>query len=157
MLCKECGGPSLHKKGSICKSCAGKKYYLKNRERLLAKGKEYVAKNRERVLRTHRDRLRKPEDRYKYCKYIAKKDGREFTLDFELYCAFLKEPCKYCDGPISETGFGLDRKDSSRGYTEDNVVACCTTCNRIKNSLLTHDEMRIAMDAVMRYRKTGQI
>lgn len=27
---------------------------------------------------------------------------------------------------------GLDRVDSAKGYTKDNIVSCCTTCNRMK-------------------------
>jgi 5-methylcytosine-specific restriction endonuclease McrA len=30
---------------------------------------------------------------------------------------------------------GLDRVDNSRGYTVDNVVTCCATCNRAKGTM----------------------
>jgi hypothetical protein len=30
---------------------------------------------------------------------------------------------------------GIDRVDSGKGYTPDNVVACCKNCNRAKNAL----------------------
>lgn len=30
---------------------------------------------------------------------------------------------------------GIDRKDSEKGYTEDNSVACCPTCNFAKHTL----------------------
>ena len=34
---------------------------------------------------------------------------------------------------------GIDRKDSSFGYIDDNVVSCCTTCNFAKNRLSIYD------------------
>jgi len=30
---------------------------------------------------------------------------------------------------------GIDRMDSRKGYIDDNIVACCTTCNVMKSSL----------------------
>ena len=45
--------------------------------------------------------------------------------------------CEYCgfmpndDEPIN----GLDRVDSSQGYTDSNTVPCCATCNSMKGSL----------------------
>ncbi|GAA1726232.1 hypothetical protein GCM10009710_03640 [Aeromicrobium alkaliterrae] len=36
---------------------------------------------------------------------------------------------------------GLDRLDSSRPYTTDNVVICCLVCNRLKSSTFKHPEM----------------
>jgi len=50
--------------------------------------------------------------------------------------------CTYCRTPFSETNPPTrDRKDSTMGYTFDNVVLACRTCNVIKNSLLTYEEM----------------
>jgi len=34
---------------------------------------------------------------------------------------------------------GLDRVDSSKHYTLDNVVPCCTVCNRAKSNLTVAD------------------
>ena len=70
-------------------------------------------------------------------------------LDFNLEITFFKkmtqEPCFYCgiepqqirrsadqNGNGDYVYNGLDRVDSSRGYSEDNVVACCITCNKAK-------------------------
>ena len=63
--------------------------------------------------------------------------------------------CVYCSGPLSPTGHGLDRKNANRGYTLDNVVPCCVTCNRIKNRYLSHEEMVAAMRAVLRVRRNS--
>lgn len=34
---------------------------------------------------------------------------------------------------------GIDRLDSSRGYTADNVTSCCWDCNRAKGKLSTQE------------------
>ena len=49
-------------------------------------------------------------------------------------------PCTYCGHEIGETGSGLDRKDSSIGYTDSNTVACCGGCNVWKSSNRTYLE-----------------
>jgi hypothetical protein len=50
--------------------------------------------------------------------------------------------CYYCDSPpnnmIANYGFkynGLDRIDSSLGYSLTNVVTCCKLCNRAKSDM----------------------
>lgn len=65
-------------------------------------------------------------------------------LTFEEYCAILaksKLKCHYCGSKLNSTGYGLDRKDSNKGYTKDNVVTCCGMCNRTKNCYLSYEEM----------------
>jgi len=37
-----------------------------------------------------------------------------------------------CD---SYTYTGIDRVDNKKGYVVDNVVSCCTICNRVKNNM----------------------
>lgn len=46
---------------------------------------------------------------------------------------FWQKPCFYGPHPI-ET-IGLDRIDSTKGYTMDNLVSCCETCNRAKRHM----------------------
>ena len=43
---------------------------------------------------------------------------------------FLYKPCYYCG---QEKCMGVDRIDSSKGYTKENCVPCFFICNRIKN------------------------
>jgi len=48
--------------------------------------------------------------------------------------------CFYCGNPPKEDSKGLvrngiDRMDNSKGYTDDNVVSCCSTCNYMKKSM----------------------
>ena len=43
-------------------------------------------------------------------------------------------PCFYCNGVEEHTKFnGIDRVDSSLGYTKENTVSCCYVCNKMKN------------------------
>jgi hypothetical protein len=74
----------------------------------------------------------------------AAKKGREFTISPEDFYFFTSQPCILCAAPPSQRRTkaknpyiynGLDRWDSSRGYTIDNIVACCWRHNRIKGTL----------------------
>lgn len=76
-------------------------------------------------------------------------------LSFDDFCRLSRMKCYYCNaeysrviedryremkekGKISDTILkinGLDRVDSSKGYTIDNVVPCCVTCNTAKNKM----------------------
>ncbi|WHZ03402.1 hypothetical protein QNH48_01505 [Neobacillus sp. YX16] len=77
--------------------------------------------------------------------------GFNDVLPFEAFCSFITQPCFYCGEPHSnvakdlkdnKTGKprtdtivlynGLDRKDGTNGYTEENVVPCCKNCNVAK-------------------------
>lgn len=78
--------------------------------------------------------------RFSSGKYIAKKRGIFWGLKKEDYLSKVKDPCFYC-GAHTKTGVGLDRKNNKLGYTKSNVVACCGTCNTIKGSSLTFEEM----------------
>jgi hypothetical protein len=56
----------------------------------------------------------------------------EWTVDFDHAMVIMTGSCHYCG--ILETGRfnGLDRVDNQKGYTLENVVACCRWCNRAK-------------------------
>lgn len=78
-----------------------------------------------------------------YCAYRsgAKRRNIEFNLDKEDFEKLISQKCVYCNiepqttikkisGSYSYNG--IDRVDNSKGYTLDNVVTCCETCNRAK-------------------------
>lgn len=67
--------------------------------------------------------------RFRSYRYQAKKKNRAFELTFEQFREHAERPCFYCK---REGKVGLDRMDSKRGYTENNVVPCCAMCNFIK-------------------------
>ncbi len=85
---------------------------------------------------------------YNTYKNTALKMKREFSLTQEDFIILIKKPCDYCgiepkklvkNGHDNLNGSfmanGLDRIDSSKGYTKDNVSPCCRTCNIAKNAM----------------------
>ena len=52
-------------------------------------------------------------------------------------------PCEYCGGYSDELNGvkfnGVDRIDSSQGYTVENSVPCCGMCNQMKMFYDLHD------------------
>jgi hypothetical protein len=93
----------------------------------------------------------------------ARKVWRRYAdgCSFETFFKLSQEPCYYCKSPPSNharayTGNhpvikrspdwaaqcqwdynGLDRIDSNKPHTEDNIVPCCKLCNQAKNDLTT--------------------
>ena len=74
----------------------------------------------------------------------AKRRGHEFSIDEEFIKDNIFKNCHYCGiEPSREKTVnsdtiiynGLDRKDNSVGYVEDNLVTCCTICNAAKHTL----------------------
>ncbi len=80
----------------------------------------------------------------------AKNKNLECSLSNEQFKKFFEKNCFYC-GLKPSTVFnsrshklvynGIDRVDSSKGYNEENCVACCTQCNRSKRAS-TENEFR---------------
>ena len=64
---------------------------------------------------------------------ISKEQFRHLTKQNCQYCGCepsREQTAQYCNGTYIYNG--LDRVDNSKGYTIDNVVPCCTTCNLAK-------------------------
>jgi len=82
--------------------------------------------------------------RFRKGKHRAKKAGMSWELTLDQYVKIVT-PCKcdYCGGTLPPVGAGIDRKDSSKGYTLKNVVPCCWECNRIKSDQLSYKEMKL--------------
>ena len=108
-----------------------KAYDKANKEAIAERKKAYHKANREAIAEKDHAYYRTPKGKFNYIQIGAKKRGINFSLLFELYEAQLwGKPCHYCGCKIEITG--LDRKDSSKGYSLDNVVPCCANCNRKK-------------------------
>jgi 5-methylcytosine-specific restriction endonuclease McrA len=80
----------------------------------------------------------------------AKKHNRNFSLIREEFIKIVNTDCHYCGAvpelirgnktkSVTKALNGIDRIDSSKGYTPDNVVSCCPTCNRMKSDYSTKD------------------
>ena len=80
----------------------------------------------------------------------AKNRGYDFELTKKQFEEVITKPCIYCgeekrvhyhkqysNGAFEYTG--LDRYDNSKGYTIDNVVSCCSICNRMKSNMDTKE------------------
>ena len=90
-----------------------------------------------------------PGTRYGVTRAAARKRGLDFTITLAEYKHLVSQPCVYqCTDTKSNSGeiirIGLDRIDSSRGYTIDNVQPCCarTICSSLISSAMQ------ALDAV---------
>lgn len=79
-------------------------------------------------------------------RYGAKRRGLKWDLTRSQAMIIFKQDCHYCGcspGTIGDTtGYGppfvyngIDRKDSSIGYTIDNCTPCCKKCNYVKGSM----------------------
>jgi len=90
---------------------------------------------------------------YTYLKCRHKKNsmaGRLMT--FENFYKISFEPCKYCNSKYSKIACdksnvsnirvkinGIDRVNSSVGYTKKNSVSCCSVCNYAKHQMTTEE------------------
>ena len=72
--------------------------------------------------------------RWRYRKYDAGRKGREFSITQEQFEALTTNPvgCYLCGTTASQ--LSLDRVNNLRGYTIDNVAACCWPCNASKGA-----------------------
>ncbi len=75
--------------------------------------------------------------------------------DFLKWCRNQDRSCAYCGIKESDVRYinlktqtghklaalGIDRLDSTKGYSEDNIVFCCFACNKAKGDVFTHEEM----------------
>lgn len=85
----------------------------------------------------------------------------EFDLTMECFSILVVSSCHYCGDLESNTlrrykkeefkYNGIDRKDSSLGYTIDNCVPCCVRCNFSKG-IMTEQEFDIWIRKVYAFR-----
>jgi len=90
----------------------------------------------------------------------AKERGLVWGLDDETFDLLSHSPCHYCGCPPSQIAKGvglaadfiyngIDRKDNGQGYTKENSVACCWTCNWWKRDLTEEAFIAHAMKIVL--------
>lgn len=72
-----------------------------------------------------------PQTKYKSYKAGAKERDYEFTIsELDFYSLVDKDSrCTYCG---ASEKIGVDRVDNDIGYTLENCVSCCSTCNYAK-------------------------
>ena len=94
------------------------------------------------------------ESLFNALKYTAKRRAVRCLLAYEDFLTFTRtSKCGYCGDSVLWKPFSdnktsrhnLDRKNNDLGYTIDNCVVCCYSCNMTKGDRFTHAEfMRIA-------------
>lgn len=63
----------------------------------------------------------------------AERQNRMFNLTREQFNKFITSQCHYCKRvPARDKYFGIDKIFPDDGYTMDNCVSCCQSCNRAK-------------------------
>ena len=107
---------------------------------------------------------------YAHIKRRNRLKGFRDIMTFDEFCQLSKSKCYYCGieyskeiedcynetkskGRISDTVVrinGIDRIDSNKGYTIDNVVACCKYCNTAK-STMTQEEFKQWIKRIYEY------
>ena len=99
---------------------------------------------------------------YYHLKKRSKLKGFTEVISFDEFCLLSKSPCNYCgleyskeiEDRLSESKNkkrlsdhilkcnGIDRVNSSKGYTKDNSVPCCKYCNTAKSTMSDVEFMR---------------
>jgi len=73
----------------------------------------------------------------------AKRKGLDCNVTHQDILDIIELPCVYCG---STERIEVDRKDSFKGYTTDNVAPACHRCNTIKSNVVSYDEMIFIAD-----------
>jgi len=90
---------------------------------------------------------------YSLHKWRAKRCKHEFKLTLPQSKKIYKKNCYYCgkkpSGKYKKYGIilyysGLDRVDSNKNYTKNNVVPCCSKCNWLKNDFEMNEFLKMA-------------
>lgn len=101
---------------------------------------------------------------YKLFLNSSRKRNINVELSFEEFVVFTNvEKCHYCEEPVAwskhnpgpnkgSTRYNLDRKDANKGYTAENLVACCKRCNYGKRELFTYEEWVVMTAALKPWR-----
>jgi len=93
----------------------------------------------------------------------AKKRGFDWDITYKQFSEITQQDCAYCGIPAKRTNYfenspslqkespnrdwdkytiqfnGVDRVDSLQGYSIDNCVPCCASCNRAKSDMTLQD------------------
>jgi hypothetical protein len=126
---------------------ASVKAYLNSDSYKARKERGDFAKNQRKLARTITGRFRYAQD-------VADRRGLPFLLERTAYARLIEKPCYYC-GVFTfgaESGGGLDRIDNTQGYTLDNILPCCATCNKARGNWWTVEETKAAIHAVLELR-----
>lgn len=128
---------------------AERKYYVKSRAQqivmrpveyrahLAKRQREYYAAHSEVILK---QQVTRPASQLASCKIGARSRGISWELTDDEALELIRSPCFYSGIYVpDEHTTGIDRMDSAKGYTSDNVVPCNGIVNMMKKALSVRD------------------
>lgn len=134
---------------ALSKKERNKKYYESHKEEIREKQRLYREKNKEKINDIQKkyvenNRIKTTLARIKV---RAEKNGLEFDLTpddiiIPEKCPILEIPLYWGNSKNKENSPSIDRIDSSKGYTKDNIWVISTKANTMKNNA-TFDELLV--------------
>lgn len=88
--------------------------------------------------------------------YSAKKRNIRFEISKNEFNDIVKYCCYYCKNTNDNNKNGMDRLDSDKSYTKDNIVSCCGTCNKMKNDYKLY-EFIATINSIVEHNKLDNI
>lgn len=134
------------------KQAKRRSYYLARKEYYLEQNKVWRDANKEHrkehAARTHQERKSTSPALYlwKYARARAKQDGMDFDLSLDDIvipecCPYLRTVFVMGDKQLAAS---LDRIDSTKGYTKDNIMVISYMANRMKNNATIEQLVKFA-------------
>lgn len=130
--CKNCCKKDNQKR-EHCYNERRRQYRETHKDEVKANKRRYYRENKERILVQNTRWAQTPRGRFSTYKNQAKHRNIEFHLTEEEFNKYWRNPCHYCGSEIDT--IGLDRIDSNGNYEKENVVPCCSICNKMKLDL----------------------
>lgn len=112
-------------------------YYQNNKEKIAEQKAEYQVEYRS----TPKGRAGSLLSIYKQSDKRYNRGECTLTADWIVENIF-SQPCHYC-GETDWKELGCDRIDNNLPHTPDNVVSCCTECNRKRGTTPYDEYMRL--------------
>lgn len=66
------------------------------------------------------------------------------NLSFPITCPILGIPLKFNRGNQEDNSYSIDRIDSTKGYTADNIIVISWKANRLKNNATDQELQQLA-------------
>lgn len=131
--CKECQKEDNRKRESLYNETR-KLYRINNPDKFAKQKRDYYKNNKDQILSNNKEWRQTFLGRYSSYVMGAKNRNIKWNLTKKEVKIFWKNSnCTYCGDFID--GLGLDRIDSNKDYSIDNITPCCTICNRMKLDL----------------------
>lgn len=169
----ECDISNFYKDGdrirAECKDCTkekARKYEIDNKDKINFKRRQdgstykkwrkgYYRKNKVKQLEQGRAWRQTPLGVWCAIHTRAGKHNIPFDidrLDFIKWYSNVEKLCEYCGIDVhsnkkyrghNSKRLTIDRMDSNKGYSMDNIVLACAICNTTKSNVLTYEQMKI--------------